>query len=333
MSLTLLLLPLAVSSLPDTFLPGPDGVDYIHVNKEIFGSLDHALDIYAPHAAGPAPVVVFFTGLSGMAPGWAYSGLLTHIASWGYVVISPSALLYNPAETYKAEWVEPVLQWAGEHLAPGGSLHSSLHPDLELDMEHLYLGSHSSGGHVAVEFLKLGCHDVQALFLLSPVDGFDPFGLVPIYCITPGELLPFQTPSLIVNGGLDTVPGIGPDGGLFPACAPVDLGADRFYRALGGPTLLVNTTDFGHADLLDELEADANQWLSFCKTDKEQDRTAYRQELGGQVVSFLRYILGECSLLGVMVGDEASGTGVATENMWKNGMEAACGAPGCSGTR
>ena len=119
--------------------------------------------------------------------------------------------------------------------------------------------------------------------------------------------------------------------------------ASRFYNALGGPTLLVNTTDFGHADLLDELEADANQWLSFCKTDKEQDRAAYRQELGGQVgllvfllsqvVSFLRYVLGECSLLGVMVGDEASGTGVATEHVWKNGMEPACGTPGCSGTR
>ena len=42
-----------------------------------------------------------------------------------------------------------------------------------------------------------------------------------------------------------------------------------------------------------------------------------------------------CSIprLGVMVGDEASGTGVATEHVWKNGMEAACGTPGCSGTR
>ena len=32
----------------------------------------------------------------------------------------------------------------------------------------------------------------QSLTLLSPVDGLDPFGLVPIYCITPGELLNFR---------------------------------------------------------------------------------------------------------------------------------------------
>ena len=32
----------------------------------------------------------------------------------------------------------------------------------------------------------------QSLTLLSPVDGLDPFGLVPIYCITPGEMLNFR---------------------------------------------------------------------------------------------------------------------------------------------
>ena len=33
---------------------------------------------------------------------------------------------------------------------------------------------------------------IQSLTLLSPVDGLDPFGLVPIYCITPGEMLNFR---------------------------------------------------------------------------------------------------------------------------------------------
>ena len=32
----------------------------------------------------------------------------------------------------------------------------------------------------------------QGMFLLSPVDGMDPYGLVPVYCITPGELLNFR---------------------------------------------------------------------------------------------------------------------------------------------
>merc|ERR1712210_116240 len=167
----------------------------------------------------------------------------------------------------------------------------------------LHFGSHSSGGHVAVEFLKKGCSDVKSLTLLSPVDGLDPFGLVPIYCITPGEMLNFRTPTLIVAGGLDTIPGLG----FGPACAPVELGSDRFYNAMAGPTLILNTTQFGHADLL--------------------------VELGGQLVSFLSYVNeGRCDLWDYMSGVEVSGTGVLLEHQWKGGAEATCGFPGCQWT-
>ena len=37
----------------------------------------------------------------------------------------------------------------------------------------------------------------------------------------------------------------------FPACAPANMSNDRWYRSLYGPTFLVNTTDYGHADNLD----------------------------------------------------------------------------------
>ena len=41
----------------------------------------------------------------------------------------------------------------------------------------------------------------------------------------------------------------------------------RFYNAMAGPTLILNTTQFGHADLLDELEAGANEvFISIAKT-------------------------------------------------------------------
>ena len=36
-----------------------------------------------------------------------------------------------------------------------------MNPELEVDMSDLHFGSHSSGGHVAVEFLKKGCSDVK----------------------------------------------------------------------------------------------------------------------------------------------------------------------------
>ena len=43
--------------------------------------------------------------------------------------------------------------------------------------------------------------------MLSPVDGVDPYGFVQEYCITPGEKLNFEVPTLIMTSGLDGIPG------------------------------------------------------------------------------------------------------------------------------
>ena len=61
--------------------------------------------------------------------------------------------------------------------------------------------------HVLVNYVRLGCFNVKGLMLLSPVDGVDPFGFIDEYCITPGEKLNFETPTLILTTGLDSVPG------------------------------------------------------------------------------------------------------------------------------
>ena len=96
--------------------------------------------------------------------------------------------------------------------------------DQQLDFSRLILGAQSSGSHVAVNWLKMSdihCdEDIQSMFLLSPVDGVDPYGLISDYCIDPGTNLNFQTPTLIISGGLDSVPGIDHTGGMVPACAP-----------------------------------------------------------------------------------------------------------------
>ena len=66
------------------------------------------------------------------------------------------------------------------------------------------------------------------MFLLSPVDGADPYGIVDETCISPPKKLNFQVPALIVSGGLDSQPGLGDGlGGLWPACAPEDLSNER----------------------------------------------------------------------------------------------------------
>ena len=53
----------------------------------------------------------------------------------------------------------------------------------------------------------MGCHNVKGMSMLSPVDGVDPYGIVQEYCITPGEKLNFEVPTLVMTSGLDGIPG------------------------------------------------------------------------------------------------------------------------------
>ena len=123
----------------------------------------------AGSSEGTFPVVVFFPGFACTTPASAYSTVLSHIASWGYVVIGmivlvtclnkppilcpvsgPWALVYSPSATYRADWVDPVLAWARAHLA--SHLPS---PDTVPDFDTIFLGAQSSGAHVAVNYLAL----------------------------------------------------------------------------------------------------------------------------------------------------------------------------------
>ena len=139
------------------------------------------------------------------------------------------------------------------------------------------------------------------MFLLSPVDGADPYGIIDETCITPPKKLNFQVPALIVSGGLDSQPGLGGGlGGLWPACAPEDLSNERsvsnqmsvifmfadvllrFYEALTGPTVWVNTTDYGHIDCLDNGPYNLAAGVHLCATNRDMDRDVYRDYLAGE---------------------------------------------------
>ena len=73
-------------------------------------------------------------------------------------------------------------------------------PGFEIDFSTEFLMGHSSGAHITTNYMKLGCHNIKGMILISPVDGVDPFGLIEDFCITPGEKLAFTTPTLIITG-------------------------------------------------------------------------------------------------------------------------------------
>ncbi len=54
--------------------------------------------------------------------------------------------------------------------------------------------------------------------LLDPVDGVDPFGIKKDYIITPGKLLPYATPVLVLMTELDPKQKV-----AEPPCAPTNL--------------------------------------------------------------------------------------------------------------
>lgn len=124
--------------------------------------------------------------------------------------------------------------------------------------------------------------------MMSPVDGVDPYGLIQDYCIHPPAKLNFNIPAMIISGGLDGVAGVDNLGDLFPPCAPDELANRRFYDALTGPTIIVNTTQYGHIDVFDEGFYNNAADFHLCATNRDLDRSIYRTFLAGREGVFVK---------------------------------------------
>ena len=86
-------------------------------------------------------------------------------------------------------------------------LTANLDEGVVFDFENTFLMGHSSGAHVTCEYLSSGCNNVKGNIMLSPVDGIDPLGIIRNFCTSRLFDVKFDTPSLIIAGGLDQVPG------------------------------------------------------------------------------------------------------------------------------
>lgn len=233
----------------DPYVPGDYNVNHKTFYSLLTSKLDHNLAVWAPDAAGKYPVLYFNSGLGGLIDANFYSKMFEHISSHGYVIMAPFKYLGFPQSEYTAEWMIELLQWAQENLMPK-LLENGFNAGLEIDYETMFLMGHSSGAHIGINYMKLGCHNIKGMVLISPVDGVDPFGFVQDFCITPGEKLPFTVPTLLLTSGYDSVPGINIVGDIIPSCAPPDLSNMRFYEALNGPVWHNNATLFGHVDFM-----------------------------------------------------------------------------------
>ncbi|KAK7077475.1 hypothetical protein SK128_024937 [Halocaridina rubra] len=123
---------------------------------------------------------------------------------------------------------------------------------------------------------------------MSPVDGVDAAGLIPEFCITPGENLNFAIPTLHLYGGYDPKPGFS---GL--ACAPEKLSNERFWNALSPDShrWSINATEFAHQEYLDEFYRLENEVTHFCGFNEDLPKDVYpvfRNFAAGSTVAFFR---------------------------------------------
>lgn len=147
---------------------------------------------------------------------------------------------------------------------------------------------------------RISCLRVRFLALLDPVDGLDPYGFEPQYLlplgVQPSIALNFSVPVALVTSGLAGKPVRYPSLLHWPACAPDDRSGFHWFASLRAPKWLINFTDFGHLDLLDD-GAYRHAMDLVCPSGPGAatpiGRDAYRRALGGLVVALAEALLPE----------------------------------------
>jgi len=293
----------------DPFYPG----DY-PVNSSVFAQiinpfLDLNLDVFAPNAPGNFPVFYLITGLGATIPVQAYTVLMNHIASHGFVAVGVWKA-GRPIESFNVTWFDATVDFVENQLET--SLHlKGFNRQMHVDYLNSFISAHSSGAHVPVAQFLAHCLNFKGQILYDPVDGADPLGIRPIFVITPGEKVNFTVPTMQIVTGLDPIPSNATGG----ACAPEELSGKRFYDAMTGPTWWINATEYGHADFLDPNWEATVEESQFCLTNPDTPKEPYRRFIAGETVAFIKGILdpiGNCDYFQFL--ETSDNAGIYTEN-------------------
>jgi len=241
------------------------------------------LDIYVPMKPERRyPVVFFQHGFTATIE--IYETILTHLASYGFIVVAPQ--MYPPdappsPEDEVALGVQ-LISWVEEninHLLP---------KKIKADTESLGLSGHSRGGRTAYGMAMSVPEKVKALAGVDPVDSLVMFGQT---LLITGPLT-FDIPTYVLGTGLGPVPP--PDTQFGLSCAPEDIGHNHFYAASPPPSWHIVATENGHTDMVDEED-----YVEFCPGGP--DRDGMRALTGGTLAAFFSAVLrGNYSALAVL---------------------------------
>lgn len=234
------------------------------------------MDIYTPEEPFRYPVIIFQHGFTGSIKG--YETILNHIASHGFVVVAPQ--MYPVGEGMGGSYPTPeeeadlgvqIICWVQKNI-------NKIVP-VNADAKLLGIAGHSRGGQIAYRMALQVPRKIKALSGVDPVDGLVMFGQE--LAIT-GPLT-FKIPTYILGTGLGPVPP--PNTQFDLSCAPADIGFQHFYDNNPSPSWLAVATEYGHADMIDEIDLCENGVCdTFCPGGP--DRDAMRSFTAGTLAAF-----------------------------------------------
>lgn len=185
------------------------------------------LDVVTPRTPNSYPAVLFLTGMAGLTPSVCQQKLIESVAERGYVwmtvnlTIIQLSKLQSPNPEKVTHGLNNAIDWINANLQ---DVLNSRAPGVQADIKDRFiLMSHSAAGHVTNAYLNNTCGNVKLFIMLSPVDGADPLGLKKDFIITPGIMLPFAVPTMIIGTGLDPL-----RNKMKLACAPNELSNNRY---------------------------------------------------------------------------------------------------------
>merc|ERR1712232_1489821 len=230
------------------------------------------------------------------------------------MVVTMLSRLASPQPKTGAGLESKALTWLEENVNKMGFKATA-------DFDQLILSGHSAGNPVFCDLLVNSCGNskAKAAIMMDPVDGFDPFGVLKNFCVTPGKKLNFDTPALLLRTGLDPVVK------KMVACAPDKLSNDRFFNAWSGPIWMVNATGYGHLGVNDPGTAKMGDVL--C-ADSTADKGIYHQHVADMVDAFVSLVFKGNAASEVKLTD-ATSMKVAAQSVKDYNGHSAPFTPGC----
>ncbi|KAK1357073.1 Chlorophyllase [Heracleum sosnowskyi] len=237
-----------------------------------------ALLIVSPTEQGKYPVFVFIHGCC--VSNTAYSQLLQHVASHGFIAVAPGDPLVSSLlccfgnQELKSD--ANVLEWL-----PDG-LPTVLPDNVIADTTKIAVGGHSRGGKVAFALAISNTNlKISAVFGVDPVAGGstdarpDPkiFSYIP-------RCLDLNVPVAIIGTGLGSQAKC-----LMPPFAPCGVNHAEFFNESKPPIYYFLAKDYGHGDMLDD---GIEYWFTKLLTKHGKGSKEFMiKACGGIIVAFL----------------------------------------------